>query len=156
MWNLVFLFTGLIFIVLLLVIFLSKQRIKSKENKVFLILSILNLIGFIIEISLQIFVRKCGINYFIIDPLSKLYIIYIFVWFSIFSIYTFLISNSDGTIGDYDYKLIKYTHIVVIVIGVAVISIMPIEKYYSNNEMYSYGMATSFLKIMLGAYIMVN
>lgn len=155
MWNLVFLFTGLIFIVLLLVIFLSKQRIKSKENKVFLILSILNLIGFIIEISLQIFVRKCGINYFIIDPLSKLYIMYIFVWFSIFSIYTFLISNSDGTIGDYDYKLIKYTHIVVIVIGVAVISIMPIEKYYSNNEMYSYGMATSFLKIMLGAYIIV-
>ncbi len=96
MWNLVFLFTGLIFIILLLVIFLSKPKIKTKENKMFLILSVLNLIGYIIEIALQIFVRKVGNDSIFGIELSKIYIMYIFVWFSIFSIYTFLISNSSG------------------------------------------------------------
>lgn len=155
MWNLVFLFTGLIFIILLLVIFLSRPKIKTKENKMFLILSVLNLIGYIIEIALQIFVRKCGIEYFAVTPLSKLYIMYIFVWFSIFSIYTFLISNSSGKLSDYSYKIIKYTHITAIILGIIGIGIMPIEKYYSNGEMYTYGMSVNFLKIMLGVYIII-
>lgn len=155
MWNLVFLFTGLIFIILLLVIFLSKPKIKTKENKMFLVLSVLNLIGYIIEIALQIFVRKCGIEYFAVTPLSKIYIMYIFVWFSIFSIYTFLISNSSGKLSDYSYKIIKYTHITAIILGIIGIGIMPIEKYYSNGEMYTYGMSVNFLKIMLGVYIII-
>lgn len=155
MWNLVFLFTGLLFIILLLIIFLAKWRVRSRENKMFLILAIINLLGFIIEITLQIFVRKCGIDYILITPLSKLYVIYIFVWFSIFSIYTFLISNSDGKISDYNYRMIKYLHITVIILGTIGIMIMPIEKYYSLEEMYSYGMAVNFLKIMLGLYIFV-
>lgn len=155
MWNLVFLFTGLIFIILLLVIFLSKPRIKTKENRAFLILSILNLIGYIIEIVLQIYVRQCGIEYFTISTLSKLYIIYIFVWFTIFSIYTFLISNKCGRLSDYSYKIIKYTHITGVILGTIGICIMPIEKYYLNGEMYTYGMSVTFLKIMLGIYILV-
>lgn len=155
MWNLVFLFTGLIFIILLLVIFLSKPKIKSKENRMFLILSILNLIGYIIEIVLQIFVRKVGEDSIFGIELSKLYLIYIFVWFSIFSIYTFLLSNSSGKLSDYSYKIVKYTHITGVILGIIGISIMPIEKYYSNGDMYSYGMAVNFLKIMLGIYIII-
>lgn len=121
----------------------------------FLVLSVLNLIGYIIEIALQIFVRKCGIEYFAVTPLSKLYIMYIFVCFSIFSIYTFLISNSSGKLSDYSYKIIKYTHITAIILGIIGIGIMPIEKYYSNGEMYTYGMSVNFLKIMLGVYIII-
>ncbi len=121
----------------------------------FLILSILNLIGYIIEITLQIYVRKCGILYFTVTPLSKLYLIYIFVWFSIFSIYTFLLSNSSGKLSDYSYKIIKYTHITGVILGTIGISIMPIEKYYSNGDMYTYGMSVEFLKIMLGVYIII-
>lgn len=155
MWNLVFLFTGLIFIILLLVIFLSRPKIKTKENKMFLILSVLNLIGYIIEIALQIFVRKVGNDSIFGIELSKLYIMYIFVWFSIFSIYTFLISNSSGKLSDYSYKIIKYTHITAIILGIIGIGIMPIEKYYSNGEMYTYGMSVNFLKIMLGVYIII-
>lgn len=155
MWNLVFLFTGLIFIILLLVIFLSRPKIKTKENKMFLILSVLNLIGYIIEIALQIFVRKVGNDSIFGIELSKIYIMYIFTWFSIFSIYTFLISNSSGKLSDYSYKIIKYTHITAIILGIIGIGIMPIEKYYSNGEMYTYGMSVNFLKIMLGVYIII-
>lgn len=155
MWNLVFLFTGLIFIILLLVIFLSRPKIKTKENKMFLILSVLNLIGYIIEIALQIFVRKVGNDSIFGIELSKIYIMYIFVWFSIFSIYTFLISNSSGKLSDYSYKIIKYTHITAIILGIIGIGIMSIEKYYSNGEMYTYGMSVNFLKIMLGVYIII-
>lgn len=155
MWNLVFLFTGIIFIILLLVIFLSKPKLKTKENRMFLILSILNLIGYIIEIALQILVRQVGNGLVFGIELSKVYIMYIFVWFSIFSIYTFLISNSSGKLSDYSYKMIKYTHITAAVLGVIGIGLMPIEKYYANGEMYTYGMAVNFLKVMLGVYIFI-
>ena len=121
----------------------------------FLILSVLNLIGYIIEIALQIFVRKVGNDSIFGIELSKIYIMYIFVWFSIFSIYTFLISNSSGKLSDYSYKIIKYTHITAIILGIIGIGIMPIEKYYSNGEMYTYGMSVNFLKIMLGVYIII-
>lgn len=104
---------------------------------------------------MQIFVRKVGNDSIFGIELSKIYIMYIFVWFSIFSIYTFLISNSSGKLSDYSYKIIKYTHITAIILGIIGIGIMPIEKYYSNGEMYTYGMSVNFLKIMLGVYIII-
>lgn len=155
MWNLVFLFTGLLFIILLLIIFLSKPKIKSKENRIFLTLSFVNLFGFIIEIMLQIFVRKCGIDYFLVTPLSKIYLIYIYCWFTVFSIYTFLVSKTSENINEDNYKLIKYMHITVIILGIIGIMIMPIKKYYFNGDMYSYGMSVDFLKIVLGIYIII-
>jgi CheY-like chemotaxis protein/signal transduction histidine kinase len=157
MWNMVFLFTGLIFIITLVLTFASKQRIKSKENRMFRILSIVNIVGFIIEISMQLMIRKLGVDYLLVIPIAKLYIIFIFVWFTIFSIYTFLISFNEEEDLDkkYSYKLIKYIHITIAIIGTIAIAIMPISIYYSNGEMYSYGMATTFLKIMLGIYVFI-
>ena len=56
MWNVIFLVTGLIFLVLLLTIFFSKEIIPSQENKYFKSLIIANLIGYLFEIPLQIVV----------------------------------------------------------------------------------------------------
>ena len=67
MWNIIFLVTGAIFIVLLLIIFFSKDVISSNENTLFKILVVINLLEYFAEISLQIFVRRLGINMPMVD-----------------------------------------------------------------------------------------
>ena len=91
MWNMIFLVTGAINIVLLFIIFFSKEVIDSKENEFFKYLIIINMIEYCIEIPLQIFVRKFGIESIAVDVFSKLYLASILSWFSFFSIYTFII-----------------------------------------------------------------
>lgn len=149
MWNLVFLFTGLIFILMLVVIFKSKEREMKTENKIFYVLSLINIIGFVIEISLQFSIINFGIYKSTSVFLGKLYIAFLFVWFTIFSIYNFLISLLNSK----NYKIIKYIHYFIGFIGVMLIFILPIEFYYNNGEMYSYGKTVDLLKVFLGLYI---
>ena len=54
-------------------------------------ITIFNLIGYISEISLQIAIRGLGAENIISIFLAKIYLVVIFVWFAIFSVYTFLI-----------------------------------------------------------------
>lgn len=97
MWNLVFLFTGMFFIFLLLCIFLSKEVVENKENKTFKLIAVFNLIGYISEISLQLSIRGLGADNIVAIVLAKVYLVIIFIWFSIFSIYTFIIGlNKDN------------------------------------------------------------
>ena len=156
MWNLVFLFAGLFLIILIEIVFLSKKTINKVENRIFKILMTTNLLGYISEITLQFSVRFHGTDEFLSYFLAKLYVIYIIVWIGIFSIYTFLITRKQvkgQTDNDYSssnkYKIMKYIHIVIISIAVIVVLFLPIEIFYENNLMYSYGGAIDFLRIYL-------
>ena len=77
MWNFIFLYTGLIFNFLILFVFLSRERIRTKENKFFLILTIINLIGYISEIVLQFSVIYSSSIGFVVMLLAKLYLLVI-------------------------------------------------------------------------------
>ena len=91
MWNIIFLITGLIFDIFLLVIFFSKEVIDSKENKYFKLLIIANLAGYMSEIPLQMMVRFYGIDFPVVNIFVRLYLLLIFSWFSLFSIYTLVV-----------------------------------------------------------------
>ena len=62
MWNMIYLITGAIFIVLLVIVFFSKEVIPSDENRIFKLILISNLVSYCIEIPLQILVRTIDIN----------------------------------------------------------------------------------------------
>ncbi len=157
MWNIVFLFTGLTFISLLLFVFISKKRIKSRANKMFYVLAITNLVGFITEIILQLLVRNIGKTSWLTILFAKLYIIFIFIWFTIFSIYTFSLpaehENDEKHLTIYEIS--KGVHLVLALIVSIIFMILPINIYYENNTMYSYGASVSLLKGMLAVYTLV-
>lgn len=73
MWNMVFLGAGAVFLVLLFVVLFSKKRIKSYENTYFKTLLIANGISYVVEITLQIIVRKIGIYSPLVDVFVKLF-----------------------------------------------------------------------------------
>ncbi len=157
MWNIIFLITGFIFIILLLTIFLSKEVLPSKENQYFKYLTVLNLIGYVVEISLQIFIRTMNINSILIKLFADLYLLYMFVWFGAFSIYTFVICMNKENEEKYNmhYKIIKNLNIAFSIIGSIIIISLPTKIYYDATKMYSYGPSVNALKGFLCVYLIV-
>lgn len=157
MWNLIFLFTGAIFILLLLIIFFKKDVLKTIENKLFKYLIVLNCFEYFTEISLQVFVRTVGINNAAVDMFSRLYLIAIFAWFTVFSVYTFAICLNQNKKEKYDkiFKKIKNIHIVIIIAGIILLLLLPFEKFYETEKMYTHGLAIDALKLSLGIFMIV-
>ncbi|MBQ3297301.1 MAG: response regulator [Bacilli bacterium] len=157
MWNIIFLITGLIFDIFLLVIFFSKEVIDSKENKYFKLLIIANLAGYMSEIPLQMMVRFYGIDFPVVNIFVRLYLLLIFSWFSLFSIYTLVVclNQEDEKKFDEHFKITRIINISVWIIGMIVIFFLPFQKYYEGDSMYAYGTAIDALKVFLGAYMIV-
>ena len=155
MWNLVFLFTGMLFILLLLCIFLSKEVVENKENKTFKLIAIFNLIGYISEISLQLSIRSLGADNIVAIVLAKVYLVIIFVWFSIFSIYTFIIGLNKDNEEKYNkqFNIQKIINSVIGIIGSILLVGLPIKIFYDGTRMYSFGLSVDVLKILLGIYL---
>ena len=157
MWNVIFLVTGLIFLLLLCVTFFTKEVIDTQENKFFKLLIIINFIEYLAEIPLQIFVRKFGIEVTIVDIFLKFYLISIFTWFSFFSIYTFIVCLDQGDKSKFEkaFNIIKKVHLTIWVLGSIVLAFLPFEKFHEGDKMYSYGVAIDAVKLYLGVYMLI-
>ena len=152
MWNIIFLVTGAIFIALLMVIALSKKGIKSRETSIFKALILSNALGYVFEISLQLFVRKYGVDVAVVDIFSRFYLVIIFVWFTCFSSYasiTCIDSKSNIRL------LLNFLNMVSLFVGMFLIAILPFKKFYEAGKMYIYGGSVDVLKIFLGVYMFV-
>ena len=157
MWNIIFLVTGVMFITLLLIIIFSKEVINSRENKIFKTLAIINLIEYLMEIPLQLLVRKFGINIALVDVFSKGYLVSLFNWYSFFSIYTFVICLDKKNNEKYDKNIekMKKVNFVVWIIGIFLLIILPFEKFHEFDKMYIYGTAVDIFGLFVVVYMIV-
>lgn len=161
MWNIIFLATGLIFILLLAIIFFPKEVIQSKENRLFKGLIILNIAEYAVEIPLQLFVHNIGIDSSIVDVFGRLYLVSLLMWFSVFSIYTFVVclDNQENDKAQQKFKTIfeitKVLHISYVIAGSLLMITLPMNKFYEADKMYSYGPAVDMLKGTLGVYMII-
>lgn len=163
MWNLVFLFSGFLLILLLLIVFRTKKTNPFVENRIFLILTITNLIGFITEIMAQITLRLLGQDNVLVIVIGKFYLIYILVWMGIFSIYVYLVTRKvkenepteQGISADKtkNYKVMRLIHIIFISITAIICYLLPMLIYYENDAMYSHGTAVKFLMVISTIYV---
>ena len=154
MWNILFLFQGLLFVSLLYIVFKSKQRIESVENKMFNIMTIENIITFITEILLQISLHTFGGQDLLSIILARLYLVGLYVWFCYFSIYTYYITRikkyEEEDKKNKSYKtsiIVLYTSIT---IGTLLFLTLPIKIMNQENNIYSYGPAVDLLKASIG------
>ena len=154
MWNTLFLATGAMFLLLLMVIFFLKPKLDSKENKLFKFYLIANAIEYAIEIPLQLLVRKLDIDHNLIDILTRMYLMCIFIIFSIFTVYTIYISLNDDKKNKV-FNIIKKIFFVYILINAAVLALLSLDKFYDGTKMYAYGLAVDYLKLQLGLYLFI-
>lgn len=155
MWSILYLFQGLFYICLLVIVFKSKKRIVSEENNIFKILAIVNIISFVTEILLQISIRTLGGQDLLSFILGRVYLIEIYTWFCILSIYTYYIAKikrlENEVLKTSKFHTAKMTLIGFIIAGAFLFLVLPIKIMHKGEIIYSYGIAVDALKIALGS-----
>ena len=152
MWSILYLFQTLFFVVLLFAIIVSKQRIKSEENRLFTILTVEEIVLVSTEILLHFSVINFGKSLITVF-ISRFFLVELLLWISIFSIYTFYITMAKR-IDDQSKRKKIYTTARGIVylfmlVGSILFMILPIYITYDGDVRYSYGPATDALKVVI-------
>ena len=143
----IFLVTGAIFIIILLIVTYSKGVINSKENSLFKFIAISNAISYFIEIPLQLLVRTVGVDSTIIDIYCRMYLISITLSYTLFTMYVFVICfNKQNKKYEKSIKVSTNTLGIIEVGVILLLLILPFEKYYDASKMYIYGTALGLLK----------
>lgn len=133
------------YIVMIMVIFFSKRRLNSIENKIFSYLIIVNFIGIILDVistSLAL-VHFDGI---ILILFSKLYLVYLLTWIGLFTIYVFIISLDKDAQQLFLFNKLKLIILILIITAIFVLT-LPLYNYMDNKIVYTYGPSATLMYI---------
>ena len=92
-----FTIASLMYSVLLMIAYFSKDKIKTPENKVYSKLIIINFVGIVLEIFCTIFAGYAEEHMLFYTILNKLFLIELIAWGATFGTYVFLISSKKDS-----------------------------------------------------------
>lgn len=141
--NTIYIVTGIMFTLLLILVFKIKKQNNLLSNSTYFILTLSLLVGYILELVMY-FLSTTAINNIILEIYTKLYLIFIICWSSIFSVYTFLLSKKDD---EYNKKIMILYALLTVTSSVAII-MLPLNITYTNRIILT-GNAINFLKVLI-------
>lgn len=141
--NIIYIITGIIFTLLLIIVFKIKKQNNLLSNSTFFILTLSLLIGFILELIIG-FLSTIVIKPIILEIYTKMYLIFLIAWLSIFSVYTFLISKKDDT----KNKIIMISYLILFIISSVIVIIFPLDISISDN-VFVRGNAVNIFKVLV-------
>lgn len=147
------LIVSFIYLMLTYIVYFSKSRIISKENSVYEKLLAITPIGLLLEIGCNI-TALYEINDIISNIVARLYLIFIMLWLSIFSLYIFTITIFKN-INLINYKKSKLRKIIIIgIIFFCILLIfLPINFLLENNFAYLGGLG--IIALLLFSFILI-
>lgn len=142
-----------VYCIFAIILFFSKDKIKSKENKIYSILLITNLIGLFLEVvPITLGIRNLvPMSNATLIFLLKLLLIYFIGWTLFFTDYILIVSKMKEKIS----YCLKSIGVILGIISSIIILILPIEYYINNGAAYSYGLAVNFCYLIAGILIAV-
>mgnify|MGYP001496268960 FL=1 len=148
---------SLFYIFLLIVVYFSKKRLKSVENRLYILLAITNFLGLFLDIFSVFTIRNMNTHPILNFYISKFYLIYLLTWITLFTIYIFIISTKNKSNAKTKEDITKIFTIFSIIYSLLVIAIIVLPLYYfnENNVVYSYGPSASLLYIVSGIYMII-
>jgi len=143
--------------ILLIYIYLSKKRIKSIENKIFILLAISNFLSLVGELFCYIGVEVYKTNQFLGLFILKNYIIALLMWILIYHIYNMLITNKNYGMKNFDSvkyvkRISKYVSSL-FAISCIIIYLIPLQVYNDGIMKYTYGAGVDFITVIYGLCI---
>ena len=138
--------TSLIYIAMLAIVYFSKKRIDSLENKVFSILIMTNIFGLVIDVvSTSLALRH--MKGFLLTLSSKIYLVYLLAWILLLTVYIFIISSKN------EEKQKVFDKVYSISIGIFVVSsivlmILPLNNYMNGDIVYTYGPSATLMYVI--------
>ena len=138
--------TSLIYIAMLAIVYFSKKRMDSLENKVFSILIMTNIFGLVIDVvSTSLALRH--MKGFLLTLSSKIYLVYLLAWILLLTVYIFIISSKN------EEKQKVFDKVYSISIGIFVVSsivlmILPLNNYMNGDIVYTYGPSATLMYVI--------
>lgn len=149
MSSLYFLISSLFYNLLVTIIYFHKERIKTKENKIYSLLIIINLIGIIIDMS-SVTMARLGIHNALFVIINKVYMLYLLCWITTFTYYILTISLDEK----YHDRLKKIVSVITIISATLILA-LPLYAHLENNVFYTYGPSASASYIVGGIYTLI-
>jgi len=147
---------SLIYSILVSVVYFSKKRAKIQETKVYDVLMGVNLINLIMELLCCYTVYNIDTMPFAAAIICRLFLLTIFIWQTLFTVYIYIISFKKNYNDKLDFKkpIGKFAKVawLIMIIG---ITFLPMEYYNQNDVVYSYGASTNFLYGIVVVYLIV-
>ena len=139
--------SSLTFLMILLFVYFSKERLNSLENKTFKTIMITNVIGIVIEIFCFMTVTYIEKVPILNSIVTKLLLVYYLIYILLFTFYVFIISYKkiDSVKTKKYYKNVTVFCITYFIINCIFIVLLPMYYYNKNNIVYSYGPSVDFL-----------
>ena len=147
-----FIFNALVYIILLMFIYFSKRRYKSKENKIYSILIITSFIGVLLELGCRLTIPLLNEIPKTTFLITKLYLVYLLTWVTLLSLYTFIIVNNPQS----KFKHTKISIIITYIINIIIIFYLPINYYNDGELIYTYGLSVYWVYIVSFVYIIIS
>lgn len=150
---------SLVFMLIFLITYFSKRRLKNKDNKLYSLLIICNIVGLIIDIVGFITMKYLSLYSIINILISKINLLYYFTWLYIFTLYIIYISKIKNINLLLNTSLIKY---ICYFINVFFIFVLPLKINNTNGMIYSAGPSASYvyfisiILILLILYCMIK
>lgn len=149
MSSLYFLISSLFYNLLVTIIYFHKEIIKTKENKIYSLLIIINLIGIIIDMS-SVTMARLGIHNALFFIINKVYMLYLLCWITTFTYYILTISLDEK----YHDRLKKIVSVITIISATLILA-LPLYAHLENNVFYTYGPSASASYIVGGIYTLI-
>ncbi len=133
------------------IVYFSKKRLDTLENKLFAATMICNFVGVLLAIASYFTISNLEKLPLINEIVSKGYIIYLLTWLTLFTMYIFTISSKNV---QREKKIIQTIFSILYTIFLIVIIVRPL--YYSSipGKIYSYGPSANIMFIVSGIYIL--
>lgn len=145
--------------VLLTIMFFSKKRIQTLENKIYSYLIISNLVGVVLGVSCYTSILHRDAFPILNDFISKALLIYYLTWISFFTAYTFVISyskkESDKESKEKYFKNIFNILTVIYIVIAILVFILPLNYFSKSTIAYSFGLSANLLYILIPVYICI-
>ena len=144
---------SLIYCIFIVIVFFSKEKIKTKELSVYGTLLIVTLIGLIIEVfPTTLAIRKIiVVSESVLMLLLKLILVYAIVWTLIFTYYIVMITSKKEQV----LKSYKKVFMILGITSSIIIFLLPLNYYVNNGAAYSYGPAANCSYVLTAILIMV-
>ncbi len=146
--GLYFSIISLIYCILLNIVFFSKERIDSLENKIYSLLLPVNLFGILIGFLCYITILNMDVIPFINYLVTKIYLIYTIIWITIFTYYVYAITFLNGKTGRFlkTKKFNKHLNLLITILIVCFIIVfcLPLDYFNQDGIVYSYGAGANF------------
>ena len=141
-----FLIEAIAYMLLLIVVYFNKKRLKNEENKIYIFLVIVAITELILELLLDfvgpLYSTITTISYFV----AKLYCVFLQLWITVLCLYIMILTLNMNKQEKYK-KTVRVIFLVLLVIFSILIFELPLNFYCNGEITYTYGSSVNIVYI---------